>query len=109
MKIVRRRYLISVYMCSKISILSPAICSLYTFSEGACKDVRTNERIYELHRSYPVGTRNGVKNGRMTEVEIERRERRERERQRQRQTETKTDRDTERERERERKRERERI
>ena len=39
---------------------------------GACKDVRTNERIYDLHRSYHVGTRNGVKNGRMTERDRER-------------------------------------
>ena len=57
--------------------------------KGACKDVRTNERIYDLHRSYPVGTRNGVKNGRLTEREREteretetERERRERQRER---------------------------
>ena len=52
--------------------------------QGASKDVRTNERIYDLHRFDPVGTRNGVKNDRMTEREKEIETERDREIQRQR-------------------------
>ena len=69
---------------------------LYTFSEWSvqgCTNERTNIRLTQL---LPVGTRNGVKNGRLTE----------RERDRQRETETETESGTETERE-ERDRERE--
>ena len=112
----------SAYICvHKLAFLGPAICLLYTFSEGRVQRC-TNERIYDLHSSYPIETRNGVKNGRMTEKEREREREREREterdrdrrrqrkrqRRRQRQRESRERERRERERKRERKRERER-